>query len=244
MSGKEGIFKSSNDTKAQDMFYKTSLQNVATECQIRFTFSFPDAAPTFNMQEDHSMPDADFGEFSDGDMELFMTILVTMQEEMRDGGPSDRLLSALQHEEKRQHWAPRTSKDKHRRMFSEVIGKHFANDVTFRRYFRMRRDSFVKLCNTLCATVGSLEFKPEEDLRTRHYQGAVKVTGGAVCGEVRVAIFIRLLAGASYLDLMVIFDLTHESIFRSFPFSIHYFFTLQCSTNGTQVSCFSLCFVV
>ena len=56
MSGKEGIFKSSNDTKAQDMFYKTSLQNVATECQIRFTFSFPDAAPTFNKQEDHSMP--------------------------------------------------------------------------------------------------------------------------------------------------------------------------------------------
>ncbi len=45
----------------------------------------------------------------------------------------------------------------------------------------------------------------------------MKESGGAVCGEVSpVAIFIRLLAGASYLDLMDVFDLSYEPIFRSF----------------------------
>ena len=80
----------------------------------------------------------------------------------------------------------------------------------------MRRDSFFKFCNTICDTVGREVFKPEDSLDSTKYRGAVKESGGAVCGEVRVAIFIRLLAGASYLDLMVIFDLSHEPIFRSF----------------------------
>jgi hypothetical protein len=84
----------------------------------------------------------------------------------------------------------------------------------------MRGDSFFKFCNNICDTVGrGDEFRPENSLAssTSEYQGAVKMAGEVVCGEeVRAAIFIRLLAGASYIDLMVIFDLTHGSIFGCF----------------------------
>jgi hypothetical protein len=66
--------------------------------------------------------------------------------------------------------------------------------------------------------MGEEVFRSESYLNNNHLvrRGAVKQSGGAVCGEVKVAICLRILAGASYLDLMVIFKLSHQSIFRCF----------------------------
>jgi hypothetical protein len=139
------------------------------------------------LEHDSSMDEED----DDDELELFMmTVLVALKEEMREDGPSDRLLKAIEEEEKRQQlWAPRRLKDESRCRFSQVTGVHFPNDAAFRRYFRMRRDSFVKFCNSLCDTVGRDEFRPEDSLgSSSQYQGVVKMAGGVVCGEVRVAI--------------------------------------------------------
>lgn len=118
---------------------------------------------------------------------------------------------------RRERRAPRRLKDASRKRFSQVISDDFP-EATFRRYFRMGRDSFFKLCNSIRQTVGDDEFRPEEhlDAYNSRLRGALKKSGGIICGEVRVAIYIRLMAGSSYLDLMVIFDITHRPIFESF----------------------------
>ena len=118
---------------------------------------------------------------------------------------------------RRERRAPRRLKDASRKQFSQVISDDFP-EATFRRYFRMGRDSFFKLCNSIRQTVGDDEFRPEEhlDAYNSRLRGALKKSGGIICGEVRVAIYIRLMAGSSYLDLMVIFDITHRPIFESF----------------------------
>ncbi len=68
--------------------------------------------------------------------------------------------------------APRRLKDSARRKFSQVISEDFP-DATFRRYFRMGRDSFFKLCNNICATIGEDEFRPERcvDNLNKHTEG-------------------------------------------------------------------------
>jgi hypothetical protein len=50
----------------------------------------------------------------------------------------------------------------------------------------MGRDSFFKLCSLLRDAVGDDEFRPEEHLDAYNNQvkGAVKRSGGIICGEV------------------------------------------------------------
>ena len=150
---------------------------------------------------------------------LFTVILLA--EELGPGGYADQTLRSQEIAEERSHWLPRRMKPASDRKFSEVIGQHFASDALFKRYFRMNRDCFNSLCSDLCGKVGKEVFRPESSLGGggeggEDYRGAVKRQGGIVCGEVRVAVCIRLLVGASYLDLMVIFNLSHRSIFRCF----------------------------
>ena len=160
--------------------------------------------------------DENHDEDEDEDDESFLRLLLILVSSMEPGGFLHRMMCDLETAEVRSLWAPRRLKQESSRKFSEVIDKHFATDPQcFRRYFRMTRNAFFKLCSTICSHVGEKEFRPEQQERAV-YRGAVKDAGGVVCGEVRVAICIRLLAGASYLDLMVIFDLSHRSIFRSF----------------------------
>jgi hypothetical protein len=144
--------------------------------------------------------------------------LILLAEEMAEGGYAARALRALEVAEERSHWDPRRSKPASDRKFSEVIGHHFGSDSLFKRYFRMNRECFNKLCSDISSKVGEEEFRPESSLGRDDddYRGAVKDQGGVVSGEVRVAVCLRLLAGASYLDLMVIFNLSHRSIFRCF----------------------------
>ena len=59
-------------------------------------------------------------------------------------------------------------------------------DNLFRRKFRMTKDEFALLCSKIKAAVGPSEFNNKK----------------GVCGEVRVAVGLRLLCGGSYLDLV------------------------------------------
>ena len=61
----------------------------------------------------------------------------------------------------------------------------------FRKKFRMSKELFTKLCTEIRSVVGDQEFRPEAAGLTNY-----------LCGEVRLAIAIRLLAGASYLEFV------------------------------------------
>lgn len=135
-----------------------------------------------------------------------------------------RLVREIELEERRRHRKPRVRRED-RRLFITEIAKW--PDYRFSRYFRMARTSFQKLCETLCCTVGEDVFQPHSDIfggglcspllaASTKKQGAISSCGGKLPGEIRVAIFLRILAGASYLDLMVIFQVVHDPIYRSF----------------------------
>jgi DDE superfamily endonuclease len=163
------------------------------------------------------------------EVEEFETLwsLHVIVNELDPDGPGMQMFRALETADRRREWGKRRVKSTHHRKFSEVIGRHFSSpsasgEAGFRRYFRMSKESFFKLCETICSNVGTDVFRPESSIDGDHQaaKGAVKGGGGAICGEVRLAVCIRLLAGASYLDLMVIFDLCHRSIFRCFHTAI------------------------
>jgi hypothetical protein len=150
----------------------------------------------------------------DGDLLLLAAIVEIVKEEE----DTTQLAKAIvAEEEQRANKKKRATKDSKDRKFTEIVDENFS-DQLFRRYFRMDRACFFRLCSLLCEKLGKEVFVPEEDLEetNRKHIGAVKKSGGSVCGEIRVAIFLRMLAGASYLDLMVIFKLSHDPIFRSF----------------------------
>ena len=153
----------------------------------------------------------------------FLFTLLLVSEELSPGGFAGRALAALETAERRASWSPRRLKDPSRRKFSEVIGLHFEKDPTmFKRYFRMPKDCFELLVQQVRRKVKDDEFRPESSIDHEEYRGAVKGQGGVICGEVRLAVFLRLLAGASYLDLMVIFDLSHRSVFRCFHIGVEW----------------------
>ena len=99
------------------------------------------------------------------------------------------------------------------------------SDIHFRRRFRMNKDCFNKLCMTIKKHVGENEFKSEAFLtneanynsKMSHVIRAMKkATGGFVCGEVKLAITLRILAGGSYLDVSDIFHVVPTSCFPMF----------------------------
>ena len=101
----------------------------------------------------------------------------------------------------------------------------FSADLTerqFRQYFRMSRECFDLLCTKIKINVGEEVFKSEEYLRKllsaltppesvaeaqmrNMFQTHYMHTGGFICGEIKLAITLRMLAGGSYLDLGLIF---------------------------------------
>ena len=104
---------------------------------------------------------------------------------------------------------------KQRFLWSEF--KASISDSHFRRMFRMPKEWFDDLCKRIETAVGQEEFKSEEFISTelndtkmnmsstskkrRMFYAHSQTSGGYICGEVKVAIALRLLAGASYLDL-------------------------------------------
>jgi hypothetical protein len=97
----------------------------------------------------------------------------------------------------------------------------FQQDLTdrqFRRYFRMSKFLFRRLCDHIEDFVGPEEFKSEKYLEARLLSppkfanniihAHQKSTGGMICGEVKLAMTLRILGGGSYLDMAMIFKST------------------------------------
>jgi hypothetical protein len=96
----------------------------------------------------------------------------------------------------------------------------------FQLMFRMDQKCFELLCSKIEQAVGEREFKSEKYLdqlynsntkEAQMYRANIKTTGGYISGEVKVAVGLRILAGASYLDVACIFGIHYchvQTIFR------------------------------
>ena len=90
--------------------------------------------------------------------------------------------------------------------------------IYFYRIFRMNSRVFSILCEYV--EIGVDVFKSEH----KHYiiyndkntTSATKFYGGLMCGELKLAITLRLLAGSSYLDLCSIFYIGSTSAHNAF----------------------------
>ena len=104
------------------------------------------------------------------------------------------------------------------------------DDKVFRRIFRMTRESFTILCSTIETTVGSVVFKSESWLNSparpspsNSIKGcAYAPLGGIIPGEMKIAIMIRILAGASYLDVLMAFNVASSTVFEVFREGINW----------------------
>ena len=114
-------------------------------------------------------------------------------------------------------------KKKVRVRFSDFVSS--ISPTMFRRMFRMPYECFMLLCRNIEDGVGRDEFLGEEyiekELNSGKKKGRMKAahmeaSGGYISGEVKVALTLRLLAGASYLDISYIFDIFYTSTFRLF----------------------------
>ena len=93
-------------------------------------------------------------------------------------------------------------------------------DRQFRRYFRMSRECFDHLVDRIETNVGERNFKREEYLQHLHHstdpkdQATIRLmraheesTGGFVSGKVKLALVLRMLAGGSYRDISLLFEI-------------------------------------
>ena len=99
----------------------------------------------------------------------------------------------------------------------------------FRRYFRMSKILFHRLCDNICAAVGEHEFKSEQYIQQRINGASMfpdpsnnifiahhESTGGFVSGEVKLAIALRILGGASYMDVSLFFEVSFNHAHKIF----------------------------
>lgn len=93
------------------------------------------------------------------------------------------------------------------------------SDTIFRRMFRMPRDSFNKLCGLIENAVGETVFQSESYLASRVLpttSAAMESIGGFVSGQFKMAVTLRLLAGASYLDLLQQYNISTAAVYKFF----------------------------
>ena len=78
----------------------------------------------------------------------------------------------------------------------------------------MTKECFIRLCRKIAKGVGEEEFKSEAYLETESRSNTKMAQiirahkescGGFICGEVKLALSLRILAGGSYLDVSEIF---------------------------------------
>jgi DDE superfamily endonuclease len=94
------------------------------------------------------------------------------------------------------------------------MGPHFSDKLTpshFRRMFQMTEASFKVLCNIISSKVGVQVFQPEDPSAVMPDR-----TVPFICGEAKVALSIRMLAGGSYLDLVPLFDVSKAHLYKTF----------------------------
>ena len=101
------------------------------------------------------------------------------------------------------------------------------SDNQFRRMFRITRECFKVLCTKIASAVGEDEFKSEEylhmvksegtdSIKGRMYIAHERQSGSFICGEIKLAISIRLMAGGSYLDLAALYACGHTYVYEIF----------------------------
>jgi hypothetical protein len=84
-------------------------------------------------------------------------------------------------------------------------------DVDFRRVFRMERHTFASLLNVV---------RPDLE---RDGAMALRSSGGRIEPEIRLALTLRLLAGASYLDAVMLFGISRTACYEVFHETVNSF---------------------
>lgn len=150
-------------------------------------------------------------------------ILLAMEEcnDMEDNMFAEMLQKRHNIKEKKRA-AARNRKCRQRR--SWAVFQHNLTDRQFRRYFRMERECFHYLCERIIENAGEGDFKSEDFLRdlkngntdAKFLHAHEHTTGGFVCGEVKLALTLRLLAGGSYLDLALLFEVGFSTAYEIF----------------------------
>lgn len=85
-----------------------------------------------------------------------------------------------------------------------VLWSRFVDQISsrhFRRMFRMELAVFMKLCERVCQRIGKKSFKPEA------YVLEHPRSSNLLSGEVKMAVCMHMLAGASHLDLVPSFSI-------------------------------------
>jgi len=127
----------------------------------------------------------------------------------------------LKERAKEKHHYRKSKAAKNRRRRQRKSWKQFQaslNNRQFRRTFRMSRACFQHLCDRIEQNVGDTKLKGEEFL-SRMKEGRIgheklrkmnraheKDTGGFISGEIKLALTLRMLAGGSYLDLSLLYE--------------------------------------
>ena len=122
------------------------------------------------------------------------------------------------------------------------------NDRNFFRLFRMSRPCFRKLCNKIEKSVGEKVFKSEAYLQElekqgyttsegRMYQAHKETSSGYVPGEFKVAMSLRLMAGASYLDMFLWTNVSVDHVRAIFRMVVKHWF---CNDDVIRINFFNV----
>jgi hypothetical protein len=159
-----------------------------------------------------------FEEMDNADCSLLLLVLHVLQMELSN--IRTNLVLLLQKVERAAICQERSARRiPQRRSFEQLADS--LSTVQFRRMFRMQRASFDKLCDAIITKVGKGVFKSEGWLLSHERQhksvdAALLALGGMVSGEIKLAITLRLLAGASYLDLLAIYGVASKTVYEVF----------------------------
>ena len=121
-------------------------------------------------------------------------------------------------------------------------------DRQFYRLFRMSRPCFKKLCRKIEKGVGEKVFKSEKYLEKLKSEGhstrlgsmhcaSEATTGEYICGEIKVAIALRLMAGASYLDMFLWINVNPDYARQIFGMVMKHWF---CNDKVMSINFFDL----
>ena len=118
-------------------------------------------------------------------------------------------------DERHRHSRNKETPQPSRRTFQEITQR--MSEKVFQRTFRMQRRSFFKLCALITNCVGDDKFKSETCSRAKlKTHNATEFRGGEISGELRLGLFLRLMAGSSYLDLLMIYGVSQRSVYLTF----------------------------
>ena len=101
-------------------------------------------------------------------------------------------------------------------------------DAIFRRMFRMDKITVSSICYKIQEKIGVSTFNPEcyfklmEDQVDENSEKVKRINNHFLSGEIKVALTIRLLSGASYLDLLLSYNVAVSTIYDSFGEVLHW----------------------